>query len=269
MEAQHTGREDRMMERLLQNKNVIITGTTRGIGHTMLRVFAAHGACVIAHARKQTKEHLSYCEKVASDYGTLVYPVYFDLRDTTGIQAAVKQIRNLKIPVHGLVNNAGTGSNTLFQMTRMKELREVFEVDFFGPYLFTQYISKLMVRQGSGSIVSISSTSALDGNSGKSGYGAAKAALITMTKSIAEELGVSGIRANAICPGVVDTDAIRVMPDYIIEIEKKASYLGRLADTEDIAQTAVFLVSDYSAYMTGQVIRAAGGKPLYQKRKDE
>ena len=151
-------------------------------------------------------------------------------------------------------------------MTDIGELRRQFETNFFGPFLLTQYISKLMVRNKKGSIVNISSSAALDGNAGKSAYGASKAALLTMTLSIAEELGISGVRANVICPGVTETDMISTMPDYIIDIQKDATFLKRLGTVSDIANTAAFLLSDYSSYITGQVIRVDGGVTNYVKR---
>lgn len=255
------------MKKLLQEKNVLITGTAGGIGAQMLKDFASNGANIFAHARKETDEHKALCKTIGDENSVEIYPVYFDLRDAESIKEAIKEIRSKKISIDGLVNNAGIGSNTLFQMTSMEELRNVFESDFFGPYLLTQYISKLMVRQGQGSIVTISSTSALDGNSGKSAYGSAKAALITMSKVIAEELGTSGIRSNAICPGVIMTEATKIMPEYIFDVERDATFLEHLGEPSDVSQVAVYLISDMSAYITGQVIRVDGGKSLYQKGK--
>lgn len=256
------------MRKVLENKTIFVTGTTRGIGKSMVEVCAAHGANVIAHARKENAEHKEFCERIAKENGITIFPSYFDLADQGAIKDAFKEICALKIPVDGLVNNAGIGGNSLFQMTRMEELRDIFEVDFFGPYFLTQCIVKLMLRQKCGSIVNISSTSALDGNSGKTAYGSAKAALLTMTKCIAEELGTSGIRANVICPGVTETEMIKEMPEYIIDIERDATYLGSLAKTDDIANAAIFLLSDLSSYITGQAIRVDGGKTLYRKRKN-
>lgn len=256
------------MRRVLENKTIFVTGTARGIGKAIAEACAAHGADIIAHARKENAEHKEFCERIADEKGIRIYPSYFDLTDQGAIKDAFKEICDLKISVDGLVNNAGIGGNTLFQMTRMEELREIFEVDFFGPYFLTQCIVKRMLRQKHGSIVNISSTSALDGNSGKTAYGSAKAALLTMTKCVAEELGTSGIRANVICPGVTETEMIKEMPEYIIDIERNATYLGNLAKTDDIANTAVFLLSDLSSYITGQVIRVDGGKTLYRKRKN-
>ncbi len=255
------------MKKILDGKNVLITGTAGGIGSEMVRYFAMQGANVFAHARKETEAHRAFCEEVSKESGTEVSPIYFDLNNADEIKEGIKELRGKKVPIDALVNNAGIGSNSLFQMTSIDELRLVFESDFFGPYILTQYISKMMVRQGSGSIVTISSTSALDGNSGKSAYGAAKAALITMTKSIAEELGRSGVRANTICPGVIMTEAAKMMPDYIFDIEREATFLGKLGEPLDVAKVAAYLASDMSVYVTGQTIRVDGGKRVYQKEK--
>lgn len=252
--------------KMLEGKNVIVTGTARGIGHKMVEIFAQNGANVFAHARKETQEHKQFCEQLAVKENVQIIPVYFDLQDEDAIKDAVKSIRSTKLSIDGLVNNAGVTYNALFQMTNMDELRKQFEVNFFAPYLFTQYISKLMIRNKKGSIVNVSSSAALDGNSGKSAYGASKAALLTMTLSIAEELGTSGIRANVICPGVTETDMVSTMPEYISEVQKEAAFLKKLAKTDDIANTALYLLSDYSSYITGQIFRVDGGVTQYSKR---
>lgn len=256
-----------MMAKLLEGKNVIVTGTAKGIGKQMVKTFAANGANVFAHARTQTEEHGSLCRELGEKYKVRVMPLYFDMRDTGAMKEAVKTIRGTKLPVDGLVNNAGITYNSLFQMTSMEELRNQMEVNFFAPFLFTQYISKLMVRDKKGSIVSISSLAALDGNSGKSAYGASKAALLTMTMCISEELAANGIRANIICPGVTATDMLSTMPAYITDIQKEASFLKKVGMPEDIANTALYLLSDHSSYITGQVIRVDGGVTQYSKRK--
>ena len=254
------------MGRLLENKTIIVTGTAKGMGQKMVEIFTDNGANVIAHARTVRESHKELCNSLAVKNGVQVVPLYFDLHDTNAMKEAIKKIRATKLPIDGLVNNAGITSNTLFQMTGMDDVREQMEVNFFAPYLFTQYVSKLMVRNKKGSIVSISSTSAIDGNSGKSSYGSSKAALLTMTMCISEELAASGIRANVICPGVTQTEMISVMPEYIIDIQKESAALGKLAKTGDIANVAMFLLSDYSSYITGQVIRVDGGITEYSKR---
>ncbi len=255
------------MSKLLEGKNIIVTGTAKGMGKQMVETFAENGANVFAHARTETEEHKAFCKELEDKNSAQIMPLYFDLRDTEAMKEAVKVIRGTKLPIDGLVNNAGITYNSLFQMTNIDELRNQMEVNFFAPFLFTQYISKLMVRNKKGSIVSISSSAALDGNSGKSAYGASKAALLTMTMCISEELAVSGIRANVICPGVTATDMLSTMPDYIMDIQKEATFLKKVGTTADIANTALYLLSDYSSYITGQVIRVDGGVTQYDKRQ--
>lgn len=254
-------------KRILEGKTVIVTGTAKGMGRQMVETFAQNGANIFAHARTVNDEHKKLCENLSETEKVQIVPLYFDLRDTDAVKSAVKEIRATKLPIDGLVNNAGVTYNALFQMTDMGELRNQFEVNFFAPFLFTQYISKLMVRNKQGSIVNISSSAALDGNSGKSAYGASKAALLTMTLCISEELAADGIRANVICPGVTETDMLTTMPDYIMDIQRQATFLKKIGKTSDIANTAMFLLSDYSSYITGQVLRVDGGVTGYKKRQ--
>ena len=252
--------------KMLEGKTVMVTGTARGMGKAMVELFARNGANVIAHARTQTEAHEKMCSDLSKECGVSVVPIYFDLKDQEKIKEAVKTVKKLFPVIDGLVNNAGITNNSLFQMTSMDVVREQFEVNFFSPYLLTQYISKLMVRQGKGSIVNIASSAGQDGNSGKSAYGSSKAALICMTKCISEELAQSGVRANAICPGITETDMVSTMPDYVNEMQKQSACLGKNADVKDIANTAMFLLSDYSSYITGQAIRVDGGVLEYYKR---
>lgn len=254
------------MKSLLVGKTIIVTGTARGMGKQMVRTFAENGANIFALARKETQDHKTYCDDVSKEYGVTIIPVYFDMCNAEEMKEAVKVIRSYKVPIDGLVNNAGVTYNALFQMTNIEELRNQFEVNFFAPFLFTQYISKLMIRNGKGSIVNISSSAALDGNSGKSAYGASKAALLSMSLSVSEELAPSGIRTNVICPGVTETDMLSTIPEYVLDIQTEAAFLKKMGKTSDIANTAAFLLSDYSSYITGQVFRVDGGVTGYYKR---
>lgn len=244
---------------LLENKNVIITGTNRGIGRAMVEAFANDGANVWAHARKENEVFEKEMQEVSEKYGVEIWPIYFDLKNGQEMKEAVKKIRSAKRSIDALVNNAGITYNALFQMSSEENLREQFEVNFFSMFLFTQYISKLMVRQKHGNIVNIASSAALDGNPGKSVYGATKAAVICMTNSIAEELGEQGIRANCIAPGITETEMLSTMPEEVVEASKNSADLRRGGKPSEIANTAVFLASDISSYITGQVIRVDGG----------
>lgn len=244
---------------LLKDKNVVITGCNRGIGRAMVEAFAAQGANIYAHARRQTPEFEKDLQEIASRYQVEIWPLCFDLTDTDAIKAAVKRLMSEKRPLHALVNNAGVIFNALFQMTTVQALRDQFEVNFFALFNVTQPISKLMTRQRFGSIINIASTAAQDGYAGKAAYGASKAAVIALTHSIATELGEQGIRANCIAPGITDTDMLTTMPAHIVEETRNQTDLRRLGLPAEIAAAAVWLASDLSSYVTGQTIRVDGG----------
>ena len=250
---------------MLKEQTIVITGTSRGIGREMVSLFSEHGANVIAHARKHTTAHEKWCEEIAGKTGQIIFPVYFDITDADAMKNGVGVIRKSGLRVTGLVNNAGMIHSAFFQMTSMEDLRAQFEVNFFGPFLFTQYILKLMLRGKRGSIVSLSSAVALDGNAGRSAYGASKAALLTMTQCIAEEAGALGIRANVLCPGVIETDMTAEMKEEILEDQLKVTSLKRKGLPRDVAHAAMFLLSDDAAYITGQVLRVDGGVSAHIK----
>ncbi len=189
-------------------------------------------------------------------HSVTIIPVYFDSRNMDELKRAVKQIKDSKKKIDILVNNSGIGYNALFQISSLDKLKEIFDVNFIAPFVFTQYLTKLMVRQKSGNIITISSTTALDANDGKAVYGSSKAAIICMTKVIASELKTFGIRANSIAPGLTDTDMLLLLPREII---LNSSRQNGIAKPSEIADTAVFLASDLSAHISGQVIRVDGG----------
>lgn len=246
------------MKALLQNKNAIVTGSARGMGKRIVETFAENGANVWACARKQTNEMENWAKKISEKYGVSIIPVYFEMTDKEQMKAAVKQIMAAKQSVDVLVNNAGITLTKMSQMTTIDDIENVMHVNFVAPYLFTQYIVKLMLRKKSGSIINITSTSAFDGNAGNSVYGASKAALFTATKCFAEEFGQNGIRVNAIAPGPTNTDMLATLTEEAVMKLVNASSLKRVAETSDIANTALFLASDLSSYITGQVIRVDG-----------
>ena len=248
-----------MSTQLLQGKNAIVTGTARGIGHKIVEVFAANGANVWACARKQTEEMDAYCQELSEKFGVSVKPVYFELTDRDAMKAAVKAIMTEKVPFDILVNNAGITYNALFQMSNEEWIDKSFDVNFTSPYLFTQYIVKLMLRKGSGVLVNVASSAALDGNSGRSIYGATKASVYCATKAIAEELGPKGIRANCIAPGITQTDMLSSMTQEVIDETVMATDSQKAGTPEDIANAALFLASDLSSYITGQILRVDGG----------
>lgn len=248
-----------MENRLLIGKNAIVTGTARGIGKSIVEIFAQNGANIWACARKQDGEFEEHLSNLSQQYNVTIRPLYFDLNDINQIKTAVKTIIDDKSNIDILVNNAGVTYNALFQMSTQDKINEVLKVNFVSPVIFTQYIVKIMLKRRSGSIINISSSAAIDANSGRSIYGASKAALICATKALANELGEQGIRANIIAPGITQTDMLSSMTDEVIQKTIVDTDLKKAGHPIDIANTALFLASDLSSYITGQVIRVDGG----------
>ena len=245
---------------LLQNKTAVVTGCNRGIGKKILEVFSANGAAVFACVRNISEEFKSNIKEIEKNTKNKIIPIQFDLSNENQIKEAANSILSSNKSIDILINNAAMIHTAIFQMTSIKKLKEVFEIDFFSQTNFTQYILKSMVKNKKGSILYISSSSALDGNEGRSAYSSAKSALITQSKVLSRELGVHNIRVNTIAPGLTDTDMMKenTTQETIKDVLSRVS-LRRIANTGEIANTALFLSSDLSSYITGQVIRVDGG----------
>lgn len=244
---------------LLIGRTAVITGANRGIGETITRTFAAHGADIVACIRQPDDDDRTRLQALSNEYGINARTVALDLTDEASIKDAARTIVQGGARPDILVNNAGSASGSLFQMTTMAELRRLFEVNFFGQMLLTQGIARAMARAGRGSIINIASTAADVAAPGTLAYGASKAAMVRATLSLASELGASGIRANAISPGVTDTAMGAQMDPAARDALIARSALKRLATPQEIANVALFLASDLSAFVTGQVLRVDGG----------
>lgn len=245
---------------MLKNKNIVITGSNRGIGFAVLRACIENGANVFACMRSRTEEFEKKLQVLSEEYGVAIHPVYFDLGDESTIKEGASEILKYKVPISGIVNNAGiTGTKSLFLMTPMESIRRTFEINFFGHVFLTQRLLKNMIRGKGGSIVNISSAAALDGDPAQFEYVAGKAAMIGATKKWANELGGYGIRINAVAPGVTETDMVSEMKTELLSKTIENTALHRIGQPDEIAKTVVFLLSDYSSYMTGQVMRTDGG----------
>ncbi len=244
---------------LLENKNAIITGCNRGIGRAILTTFAENGANIWACVRQPSDEFETYLKTLSEKYQVEIFPIYFDLQNNDQMKAAIKIIMNSKKTVDVLVNNAGVTYNALFQMSTLDKMKEVFDINFFSQLLFAQFVVKLMLRHKKGSIINIASTAGIDGNAGRSIYGASKAAIICATKAMAAELGENNIRVNAVAPGITQTDMLSSMTPKVIQETVAQTHLKRPGQPWDIARACLFLASDLSSYVTGQVLRVDGG----------
>jgi|OM-RGC.v1.010866529 3-oxoacyl-[acyl-carrier protein] reductase len=245
--------------KLLEGKNILITGSNRGIGKATVEFCAKQGANIWAHARSASDDFAQFCQHVAEQHQVTITPLYFDLRDKDQMLVAVKLIKASPFPINGLINNAGITYNAIFQMTNEHNIEQNLQVNFVSHYLMTQYIIKLMSRHGGGSIVSIASTAAIDANPGRSAYGSSKAALLCATKALSREVGQMNIRANTVAPGITQTDMLSSMSDEVIAEAAASTALRRCGTPQEIASVAGYLISDHSAYITGQVLRVDGG----------
>jgi 3-oxoacyl-[acyl-carrier protein] reductase len=244
---------------LLKNKIAVVTGCNKGIGKSILEVFSKNGAQICACVRKPDRNFSQYISELSSKYGVIITPIYFDLEDTDSVKQGAREIIAGNKQVDILVNNAGVIFTALFQMTSSKKLIEMFDINLFSQMIFTQIIIKSMMREG-GSIINISSSSAIECNEGRVAYSASKAALISFTKTISKELANSNIRANAIAPGLTETDMMtQSTPDDVLTNTLERIPMNRVGRPEEIANVALFLSSELSTYMTGQVLRVDGG----------
>lgn len=246
-------------DRLLEGKYVVVTGCLRGIGRATMALFSKHGANIWACAQYPDEAFEQECRELSQTYQVFVKPIYFDLEDPQAIKIGIKEIFSDKLPIDGLVNVAGLTYNALFAMTSMDKMKQCFEIDYFSQILITQYIVKAMMRQRSGSIVSVASVAGMDGNPGQVAYSGCKAALIGSTKTMAQELGSLNIRVNAVAPGVIATDMTKDLEDKTLARLLDKSALKRKGTPEEVANVLLFLISDFSSLVTGEVIRIDGG----------
>lgn len=244
---------------VLQGKNVFITGANRGIGKQLVLEFAEHGANIWAHARKQNTQFETEVKELADRKNILISPVYFDLTDLPAMKDAVIQIKRDKKTIDILINNAGMAHGGLFQMTSIKEVKEIFDINLFSLMELTQLVLRLMTKQKSGSIVNMASISGLELAAGNCAYGVSKAAVIAFTKTLSKEVASLGIRVNAVAPGLTDTNMAKLMEEKAGEAMVRDTALQRLAKPSEIAKAIMFLASDDASFITGQVLRVDGG----------
>ena len=249
------------MNRLLKNKTAVITGCNRGIGKAILKRFAEEEANVIACTRKNDESFNSFCNELQNKFKVKIHHIYFDLDDADAIKAAIVKIKEKSDKIDIIVNNAGIIQTALFQMTKIDDLKKIFNVNFFSVFLFSQLLVKYMIKNKSqSSIINISSSAAIEANLGRSAYASSKSALITLTKVMSKELSSFNIRVNAIAPGLTKTEMMEqsTSEKYLKETISRIS-LKRVGEPHEIANTALFLASDLSSYINGQVLSVDGG----------
>lgn len=241
---------------LLTGKVAIVTGGTRGIGRAIVETFAAHGAKVMFTGTSQVSPEMQECLAALGADCRFVQADASSAADAERVAAAcVEAFGRIDI----LVNNAGITRDGLLMRMSETQWDEVLNVDLKSVFNYTKAVQATMLRQRAGSIISLSSVSGIGGNAGQANYAAAKAGVIGFTKSMAKELGSRNIRCNAIAPGLIATDMTRKLSDDAREAIMRTIALRRIGTPQEVAQTALFLASDLSAYVTGQVLVCDGG----------
>lgn len=247
-----------MIKRFL-NKNVVITGCNRGIGRSILEMFVKEGANIIACVRSESIEVKSDFKSLEQKYNIKIYILHIDLEDENSVRTCLREIAYLKLPIDILVNNAGIESGGLLMFTKMSELHKVFQVNLFAQIQITQYIAKLMMKQQHGCIIMMGSILGLTAYKGCTTYGTSKAALSFFSKIAADELSDYGIRVNTVAPNVVNTSMGNKISKKTLDTIMTDSFSRRIAETNEIASVVLFLASDESSYINGQIIRVDGG----------
>ncbi len=247
--------------KLLLSKTAIITGAARGIGEAIAIKFAEQGADIaFTYVSESSAERAAALEEKIKALGVKVKSYRTNAGDFSASEIFVNDVLTEFGKIDICVNNAGISKDSLLLRMTPEQWDEVMTVNLKSVFNMTKQVIKPMMKARSGSIINMSSVIGEMGNGGQSSYAASKAGVIGFTKSIAKELGSRNIRCNAIAPGFVETD----MTSYLKDGEGSEKYkagipLGRFASTEEIAKVTLFLASDLSSYVTGQVISVCGG----------
>lgn len=242
---------------LLTNKVALITGAARGIGKQIALRFAAEGCniaftdLVIDDVAIATRDELTALGVTCRAYAS-------DASDFEAAHAVVNQVQQDFGRIDILVNNAGITRDTLLLRMTEKQWDDVLTINLKSAFNFIHAVSPLMMRQRAGSIISMSSVVGLNGNAGQANYAASKAGIIALTKSAAKELGPRGVRANAIAPGYILTDMTAALPESVREEFVRMIPMHRGGSPEEVANVALFLASDLSSYVSGEVIQVNG-----------
>ena len=241
---------------LLEGRVALVTGASRGIGAAIARAYAAQGATLLLTARSEAVETLA---RELADGGRPAQARRGDISDASFARDLIASARKEHGRLDVLVNNAGILRQGLIGMTTTEQMRELLEVNVVALMTLTQYATRTMDPKRAPSVVNIASIAGRAGMEGVTAYSASKAAVVGYTLSSAKELAPKGIRVNAIAPGFIDTDMVRgVSPDWY-QRRLQSIRMGRIGTPEDVAGVAVFLGSDLSRYVTGQVIGVDGG----------
>ena len=246
------------MAGLLAGKRVLITGATRGIGLAIAERFAAEGASLYLNGRDGPRVS-QLAERLSREFGVACAPLLFDVADPEAVKAAFRELFAQTKVLDVLVNNAGILDDALIGMVTPAQIERTFACNSFSVLYCSQYAARMLQRNGGGSIINLASIIGRVGNAGQAVYGGSKAAVIGMTQSLAKELATQQIRVNAIAPGFIDTDMAHSLSNEKFQQRLDSIAMGRIGSADEVAKVALFLASELSSYVTGQVIGVDGG----------
>lgn len=245
--------------KLLEGKNAIITGASRGIGTGIAQVFAKHGANV-AFTYSSSEAPALALEKELSAYGIKAKAYKSNAASFEDSEKLVTQVlEDFGGVIDILINNAGITKDNLLMRMSEDDFDSVIEINLKSVFNMTKAVQRTMLKQRNGSIINMSSVVGVKGNAGQANYAASKAGMIGFTKSIALELGSRNIRCNAIAPGFIETEMTDKLDAKVVQGWRDGIPLKRGGQPEDVANACLFLASDLSAYITGQVLNVDGG----------
>lgn len=245
--------------KLLEGKNVIITGASRGIGMGIAKVFADHGAN-IAFTYSSSEAPALALEKELTAKGVKAKAYKSNAANFNESDALVNEVlKDFDGVIDVLINNAGITKDNLLMRMSEADFDTVIDINLKSVFNMTKAVQRTLLKQRSGSIINMSSVVGVKGNAGQTNYAASKAGMIGFTKSVALELGSRNIRCNAIAPGFIETEMTDKLDEKTVQGWRDGIPLKRGGSTEDIANACLFFASDLSAYVTGQVLNVDGG----------
>ncbi|CAM2075990.1 MAG: 3-oxoacyl-[acyl-carrier-protein] reductase [uncultured Clostridium sp.] len=243
---------------MLKGKNVIVTGATRGIGREIALTLAQNGANIAMNYRNLNSEVEDLINEIKS-FGVDALAIKCDVSITEEVDNFVKEVKSHYNTIDVLINNAGITKDGLILRMKEEDFDDVLDVNLKGTFNTTKSVSSIMVRQKYGKIINISSVVGIAGNAGQCNYAASKAGVIGFSKSVARELASRNINVNVVAPGYINTDMTKNLPDKVKEEIIKSIPMKKIGDPKEVANLVLFLSSNLSDYITGQVINVDGG----------
>lgn len=242
----------------MKDQIVLVTGGSRGIGRAIALAYAEAGCHVAVNFASSPEKAAEVVAEIEAK-GVKAIAVGCDVSNDEQVSQMIETIETDLGPIDILVNNAGITKDGLLIRMKDEDWDQVLDINLKGTYLCTKHVGKKMLKRKKGNIVNVTSVVGLTGNAGQANYSASKAGVIGFTKSVAKEFASRNIRVNAVAPGFIETDMTGKLPEEVIEQYKKTIPLGRMGKAEDVAKVVLFLSSEGSEYITGQVIAVDGG----------